>query len=286
MRLLFLSRPWAPSSGKVNREGGANGIGFADQSPTMATRVSCANCDASSDAHAWGFALIAAHGWAHREDAIDGRPGWLCARCNEQLEQETTGVTQRRLRVLLVDDEELVLRATQRILERPLPHSSFLRAETGRSAPAVLETGHHRTAADLAATQTHEALPVPPFEVTTALGGQRALELIASRDFDVIVSDISMPGLRGPDLFYAVSLRWPHLARRFVFVTGNTTRAQPELASAVRRSGASDVPVLLEKSTLHRTLVPEIQAAATRRPPRSGAYWIGPASLVGRQFAK
>jgi CheY-like chemotaxis protein len=56
--------------------------------------------------------------------------------------------------------------------------------------------------------------------VETAKDGREALELLAGRSYDVILSNLRMPGMTGDDLYRRVEHGWPHLAPRFVFVTG------------------------------------------------------------------
>jgi PAS domain S-box-containing protein len=60
------------------------------------------------------------------------------------------------------------------------------------------------------------------YEVASAETGAVALELLGEARFDAIVSDLRMPEMDGPALWRAVAARWPGLARRMVFVTGDT----------------------------------------------------------------
>jgi two-component system NtrC family sensor kinase len=62
-------------------------------------------------------------------------------------------------------------------------------------------------------------------EVDTAANGIEALEAIRRRSYDVVFSDIKMPRLDGPGLWASVTRLDPALARRFVFVTGDTLSA-------------------------------------------------------------
>ncbi|HEY8946481.1 MAG TPA: ATP-binding protein, partial [Polyangiaceae bacterium] len=67
------------------------------------------------------------------------------------------------------------------------------------------------------------------YEVTTAHGGRQALELLESGErFDVILSDLLMPGVTGMDLFDELEKSHPAHASRIVFMTGGafTPRAQ------------------------------------------------------------
>ena len=60
------------------------------------------------------------------------------------------------------------------------------------------------------------------YEVATATNGQEALERIAARSYDLILSDMRMPGMDGREFFETVKKRNPALAHRIVFVTGDT----------------------------------------------------------------
>jgi CheY-like chemotaxis protein/anti-sigma regulatory factor (Ser/Thr protein kinase) len=60
------------------------------------------------------------------------------------------------------------------------------------------------------------------YEVVTASNGQQALERIAARSYDVILSDMRMPGMDGRKFFETVKKQNPALAHRIVFVTGDT----------------------------------------------------------------
>jgi HD-like signal output (HDOD) protein len=77
------------------------------------------------------------------------------------------------MRVLFVDDEPRVLEALQRML--------------------LLSPG--------------------TWEVETASSGARALDLLASSRFDVIVTDMRMPGMDGGQLLAQVNERWPSMTR-------------------------------------------------------------------------
>jgi CheY-like chemotaxis protein len=58
-------------------------------------------------------------------------------------------------------------------------------------------------------------------EVTVALHGREALSILdGGADFDVVLCDVVMPDLSGPQLYEAVRQRHPSLVERFVFLTG------------------------------------------------------------------
>ena len=66
------------------------------------------------------------------------------------------------------------------------------------------------------------------FEVVTATNGQEALECIAARSYDLILTDMRMPGMDGRKLFETVKSQNPALAHRIVFVTGDTVSADTQ----------------------------------------------------------
>ena len=59
-------------------------------------------------------------------------------------------------------------------------------------------------------------------QVETASNGDEALAKLRERAFDVILSDLRMPGLDGPGLYRAVERYDSTLLPRFVFMTGDT----------------------------------------------------------------
>ena len=56
-----------------------------------------------------------------------------------------------------------------------------------------------------------------PFEVTVAGGGDEALEILADGSFDVILCDVMMPEMTGPELYQKLT---PDQQRRVMFMTG------------------------------------------------------------------
>jgi two-component system NtrC family sensor kinase len=64
--------------------------------------------------------------------------------------------------------------------------------------------------------------------VETAADGRTALEKLGQRPFDLVVSDLRMPEIDGPGLFREVARRHPALARRMVFLTGDTLGPEPQ----------------------------------------------------------
>jgi CheY-like chemotaxis protein len=56
-------------------------------------------------------------------------------------------------------------------------------------------------------------------EPDIAAGGREALERLAYRNYDVILTDLNMPEISGEDLYRRIEHGWPHLVPRVVFVT-------------------------------------------------------------------
>ncbi|MBI4013345.1 MAG: response regulator, partial [Candidatus Rokubacteria bacterium] len=92
----------------------------------------------------------------------------------------------------------------------------------GTSAPVprktILVVDDETEVADVLA----EMLSADGHAVETAASGAIALEKLRARVYDLVLSDLRMPGLDGPGLYREVERRHPRLARRFVFLTGDT----------------------------------------------------------------
>ncbi len=66
-------------------------------------------------------------------------------------------------------------------------------------------------------------LSTPLFKVTTASGGQEALELVQQNEFDIITVDLVMPEMSGLEAIEMIKRQKPHLP--VVIVTGNATES-------------------------------------------------------------
>ena len=58
------------------------------------------------------------------------------------------------------------------------------------------------------------------FVVTTVANGAEGLRETMDMDFDVIICDMLMPQMAGDMFYLAVQKTRPHLAARFIFITG------------------------------------------------------------------
>ncbi len=74
------------------------------------------------------------------------------------------------------------------------------------------------------------------YAVDIARDGVEALERIAERPYDVIVTDVRMPKLDGAGLYRELGRRHPGLRNRIVFITGD--EANPETRRFLTEIGA------------------------------------------------
>jgi two-component system NtrC family sensor kinase len=95
--------------------------------------------------------------------------------------------------------------------------------------------------------------------VDAAAEGGEALRLLEQADYDVILSDLRMPGLGGEELFTRLREQGRGMERRLIFVTGDTASAQ-----AARVTSEADVPVLV-KPVPFEELVRAVESATGER---------------------
>ena len=67
-----------------------------------------------------------------------------------------------------------------------------------------------------------EILTREGFRVDTAGTGASALVKMEKQPYDLIISDLKMPGMSGPELYDRLLERTPRLARRVLFTSGET----------------------------------------------------------------
>ncbi len=78
--------------------------------------------------------------------------------------------------------------------------------------------------------------------VETARDGADALRLLDSaKPYDLIVSDLKMPGLDGPSLYLELTRRWPDTRPHLLFISGFVD--SPEYSGFLQ---GTQVPVLLK----------------------------------------
>ena len=101
-------------------------------------------------------------------------------------------------------------------------------------------------------------------EVTTARDGEEGLSLLLTQYFDVLLTDLRMPVMDGAGLWREVSARHPSLARRMLFVTGDTL--SPDATEFFKRSGCDG----LDKPFAKADLLAKVAALLQRRPASTG----------------
>jgi DNA-binding NtrC family response regulator len=114
------------------------------------------------------------------------------------------------------------------------PRRPQAKLETTPSEPAVrfdtiLIVEHELTFSELLRTY----LESESFYVTCVSNATEALRQMASTDFDVILTDMVLPGPSGEDLYHEVERVTPQLCGRFIFMTGHD--ADPRTDHFIRR---------------------------------------------------
>jgi CheY-like chemotaxis protein len=102
----------------------------------------------------------------------------------------------------------------------------------------------------LVAALMADSLAMEGYEVETAKNGREALEKIAARSYDVILSDLRMPELDGVYLYRELEQHHQGLLPRLAFVSGTTE--PPEYASFLERTGATVLSKPFALADLHR----------------------------------
>jgi two-component system NtrC family sensor kinase len=84
-------------------------------------------------------------------------------------------------------------------------------------------------------------------EVSVAEEGAEALARLQEQTFDLLITDLKMPGMSGLEFYRLVAAEHPELARRIIFTTGDV------LSAETRRFFAEvDAPVLYKPFTLEQ----------------------------------
>ncbi len=108
----------------------------------------------------------------------------------------------------------------------------------------------------------HDALSADGHEVEIALSAERGIEMATTSDFDLVLTDLSMPGMSGWEVAGRIQSEAPGLP--VVLVTGSTISEQQ-----IRSSGVAAVVLKPFKiKELLATISTELRQRA--RPARSG----------------
>ncbi len=68
-----------------------------------------------------------------------------------------------------------------------------------------------------------------PMQVDTAADGRAAMEKLKGIDYDLVITDFKMPNMSGRELFQWIKEKRPLLAKRIIFVTGDTVSTETRL---------------------------------------------------------
>jgi len=90
------------------------------------------------------------------------------------------------------------------------------------------------------------------YDVDTASNGLVALACIGRCGYDLILSDLRMPGLDGLGLYRELEQSRPDLARRFVFITG--TSEHTDYAGLLGGRAALNITKPFDMSALQRVV--------------------------------
>jgi two-component system NtrC family sensor kinase len=82
-----------------------------------------------------------------------------------------------------------------------------------------------------------DLLELDGHQVEVASNGAEALARLSHESYDLILSDIRMPGLNGRDLYRGLEAEQPWLLGRLIFVTGDTVT--PDTQALLDETGAA-----------------------------------------------
>lgn len=102
-----------------------------------------------------------------------------------------------------------------------------------------------------------QRLEARKLKVTTATSGEKALEIVAGKDFDVIVLDLAMPGMDGLEVLKRI--KSDHPEAEIIMLTGHGTI---ETGVEAMKQGAED---FLEKPVDIQQLLVKIEEAKKKR---------------------
>jgi DNA-binding NtrC family response regulator len=131
-------------------------------------------------------------------------------------------------------------------------------------AATILVVDDDPDVADVVAT----ALSMTGHAVQTVGGGDEALEELASRPYDLIISDVRMRRIDGPTLYDRVVWEYPSLRRRFIFVSGYLSL--PWVQAFLTTTGAPALAKPFDVLILQRTVDAMLELDSAGAPGPSG----------------
>jgi DNA-binding response OmpR family regulator len=142
-------------------------------------------------------------------------------------------ILQKRSTEELLTAVRLASNQPRRSVEAPQAKPETTASEAKVRLDTILIVGDDLTLSDL----LRSYLESESFDVTCVPNATEALRQMASTDFDVILTDMVLPGHSGEDFYHEVERVTPDLCRRFIFMTGHD--AEPRTDLFIRRVRAS-----------------------------------------------
>jgi two-component system response regulator VanR len=99
------------------------------------------------------------------------------------------------------------------------------------------------------------------YSVTIAGDGVQGMKRVMEKDFDVVICDLLMPNLPGNMFYIGVERLKPHLAKRFIFITGH--QDDPKISDFVKKVRAL---TLFKPFQLH-VLLETVKAVLSKQRP-------------------
>lgn len=119
------------------------------------------------------------------------------------------------------------------------------------------------------AALVRRALERAGYDVASSTVSRRAVTMIEQTPYDVVIADVKMPEIGGPELYARVCQIRPEMARRFIFITGDIDGEETRRFLADTRCGHLMKPFNLER------LVAAADALVDRDTGADGAPFPG-----------
>lgn len=207
----------------------------------------CSQCGVSAGGHIWGFTLLATQGWglaAATNPPGAAERGWLCEACCTRAENLTRGLGK---------------------LSAPKPQRE--RPREGQRLKVLIVDDHLLMLRSMVRM-------LAGCETVITTSPREAWSVLQSTHFDVVVSDVMMPELSGPELYARCHALSPELARRFIFASADPVLAQREIERVAQALGVAQPPPLLAKPTSRSALMSAVASVADGAASESGTYLL------------
>ncbi|MCA9976535.1 MAG: GAF domain-containing protein, partial [Anaerolineales bacterium] len=96
------------------------------------------------------------------------------------------------------------------------------------------------------------SLILKEYQVDQVDSGEAAMQKLATAVYDLIICDIHMPGMNGIKLYNHIEQAYPYLAKRFLFITGDTVSSHTK--ETLVQLGVTLLPKPFEMSVLLKTV--------------------------------